>query len=265
MLPLEPPLGSSVCIAILDCYRIDELDDEGLREPVEQNAIVLLQLPPLISWLSYDCIRIRRGDNCAYSRPGDGNMIFYPTEDSSLFAFDISHHDEQGFHTLIVPADSLLALLRTCINDVRGGNNARAIEERDVTPVALLSWSLWGHNTRYMGNCLGGVTRSICGSRCATKEIIDDKQVVVLYDFASIPALLEDVRTPDLIPTPRALRTSDAIEVDLYSGEFDGEQWNTKLVPSAPCRRVVTDIVVNDQDYIWLYNDGIVVRRAEER
>ena len=265
MLPLKLTLGRSVCIAILDCYRIDDLEDEdhGVEEQVKKNAILLLQLPPLCGWLSYGDIRIRRVNNCAYSRPLDGNMIFYPNEESSLFAFDICNAEEDDFHTLTVPAASLLAQLHTCRDDVREGHNAEDIEEQGLTPVALLSWSLWGHNTRYMGQREGGVTRGVSGPRCATTENIDDKQVIVLYDFASIPALLEDVRTPNLIPPPKPLWTPKSR--DLHSDEFQGEQWNTKLVPSAPCRRVVTNIVVNDKDYIGLYSDGIFVRRAEEK
>ena len=251
------PFTQYLCIAILDCYRTGS-SSQNLIQHLQQHAAVFLQLPHPAWFSEYAYVKIHHSPCVPLSVPKADNMAFYPTHNSGLLAVElkISADHIAGPHTFAIPSSVLFSVLAKGKADMR----TAGMEDDDLVDypsfVTVLPWSAWGCNTRYMGSGKQNRIVSICDSRCARVETVGNQRVVVIYDFASVPALLEDVVSSGTLPPP---------PVSLEASVPSGIVWDSVMVTSAPCRRVVTDIVMGEQDRVWLYRDGLVVQRDGER
>lgn len=253
MLPVYFPLTQGLCLAILDCYR-PKNPNRDLVEQIERHGAAVLQLPHLKTGKRYNYVTIFSSANAQPPNPMAGDMPFYPAYSSGLavLRMDITP-DHTGPHLFVIPFSTLFAILRKGKPDIM----AQGCSDQDMLDYpTVLPWSAWGPSTRYMGSVMEHFFQDACGSRYIRREELGGRFVVVIYDFASVPSLLEDVRTTGLLPT---------LPVPIGQPYHHDSPWDSWISTSAPYRRVVTNIVMNLFDSAWLYWDGIILLRDHLR
>lgn len=192
---------------------------------------------------------------------------FLPSSTARLFSFtltimstddDIYGDADDSYATFAVPVSVFLSRLAASTAD---RNTFYPVDQdpNDVLcPLTILPWAVWGKDARWMHGKVG--EHSICNSRLLVVEKCGDGQnAPVIYDYDSIPALLEDFHalsssTKEVsytIPEPTAYAEDILFE--------------TRVLASAPCRRVATELSLQAPEKAEIYEDGIIVYGPETR
>lgn len=253
LVPIRSDPSGETSLVIINCYR-ETNSPRVLNEHIFTYASLVLQLPPLANGHIYHRI-------CMYT----STDALRPTWPSFFtpFCVDPDRHlieltcfigskyidDEEQWseYTLIVP-------VRTILSRLPRGDPLAPIAERYMLP-----WRAWGTDTRFMDT----QPEDMYNSKYVTREQVRTadgaaQTVAVVYDFAPVPALLEDLRREqegggDVVCTvPKPGPVPDMIDAD-------------QLVPAVPCRRVVSNVVIGEDEDVRLYEDGLIVFSTESR
>ena len=144
---------------------------------------------------------------------------------------------------LLVPAPAVLS---------------RLVEaERTPSACAVLPWTAWCADTRAMHAAM----EDICAARFLTSSYADGRRRVTVWDFASVPALLRDVREIARGGGGNGGRGEEGFTVPPPE-PLPGEGITFEacgVLTGAPCRRVVSNLEVPRDRTVRLYEDGLVV------
>lgn len=227
-----------------------------------KRSTLVLQLPPLCRGFLY--LRVIMESSVDYSQRAAQPVPapFHADPDVRLFVltcyvYENSPHGdpEDGIYhefRLVVPAHTFLSRL-----PVPGPTPAPAL---DMPPPGacrerfVLPWYAWGAEARFMEH----PPADLCGSRYLTVEAVPgtmahdaQRMAAVVYDFAPVPALLADVRQ-------HADGAVCSVPEPMHAPHMVAAQ-SRPVDAAAPCRRVVSSVVVGDDENVRMFEDGLVV------
>lgn len=262
--------SSSPAIAILDCYRSSAgkvMASSSLGEPA--TPITALQLPKLKSPLeSYSSVRLFSGMIHARGNVQRLQVPFSQPEKSEVVTLALEIDPDMRLYTFAVPISAFFAAPDVVSQKAVYDAVQTQVEDslRDFGSLTLVPWEKWGHSARYM-NFLSddalplfhGLHVDCRQVKCHT-EANPERSTVVLYDFATSAALINDVKAHTTesseahsVPRPR-LPTDHP---------FTAEAGLT--VSAAPFRRVVSDVTVDEGEYIGgAFEDGFFICRGRD-
>lgn len=254
LLPVAAGPTGDISLAVFDCYR-NIPQNTLLTEVVSDHATLLLQLPSLVDdWVYTSTYTLCVGNTLRpSSQPSQAHVPFHLHRDLRLITLAlqvcryVSVDRPTVLHTqeydLAIPARTLLS---------------RLPRARACRPPAVHPWASWGAETRFMGAPLMSL---YCSRYLAVENVpVDDggsARVIVVYDFAPVPALVVDAReararapgsVPFSVPEPMPLPEVFA---------------DRTVQAAAPCRRVVSNVVVAGEQDVRLYEDGFLVFDVE--
>lgn len=223
-----------------------------LRQVTLEHASLLLQLPQVKagSPVDYRVVHSMSSTGTQAGRLQPAGAPFYVDYTKRLFVLNMfigKPWDAENWtkSTLLIPAPAILSRI------------LRAPASGAMGECVMLPWSVWGQDARFMEEPM----EDICGTRYLTSTHIDTeggrKRFCTVYDFTSIPALLEDVREgrtgngamPYGVPDPAPVPVPEV-------GELLDSQG---ILTAAPCRRTVTNIELPNDRIVRLYEDGLLV------
>ncbi|GJE94003.1 F-box protein [Phanerochaete sordida] len=250
LIPFAPQTLPGAYLAVVDCYRRDpDTHDEMLRGAAQEillkHASLLLQLPPVLpaAHVEYQIVHAMSSTGTQGTRVRPPGRPFYVDYAPRLIVLSILIGEQMAPAdlnplTLLVPAPAVLARL--------------AEAERTPGACAVLPWVAWAADTRAMHEPM----EDICAARFLTSVYVDGRRRVTVWDFASVPALLRDVREPAegvSVPPPEPL-PGEGLTFEACG-----------VLTGAPCRRVVSNLEVPRDRTVRLYEDGFVVYTQDPR
>lgn len=262
------PISMRFCevpsIAVLDCFRRTYGGEGYILQHALDNAMLYLQLPHLYNGVKYSTIDIQSSSSAVQTSKitHHSTPAFHPSKESRLFVVTVTiesdgslpwYQDDPISYVFAIPATVILSRLHAIKADHHAVYWPHILEDpADPRPVTVLPWSLWGHDARLLGEDVDVL--SVCNSRCLIQEHAtpDTEAPIVLYDFDSVPSLLHDIHTlrDSTEPLPFTIPKPLKLEQTLFE---------TKVVPSAPCRRIVLDLCIKADDGVELLEDGLLV------
>ena len=241
------------CFVIIDC-----LDETQQYHDTFGHClgVLALQLPPLRSpnvatgfeiWTSLD------------TSIKDLKAPFILPQDSRLLAFELEITDTSTDNiqnrTFFVPVSTILSRLQLATAD---NHNFPLNQDpsRDGTAMTILPWAAWGQDARLLPQT--SVICGMCGSRALVSELLDgheERDVIALYDFATLPSLLADAeylcQNPDI--------DSNLCSIPLPLPHDPDDVLATKVVSAAPFRRTLTKFSSSEGEELILYEDGVCI------
>lgn len=243
-------------LAVLDCYNQSKTSGNTLEAHAE-HAPLVLRLPELQDKSVYQRITMLTSIGTQDSRLAPPGAAFYIDYSRRVIVVilstgssgDVESEDWTSYH-LVVPLQAILSRIpRKTDPEATGAHTARPYTAGPL----VVPWAVWGTDTRYMDM----PPEDICDSRyvVVTEVPAEDgttKSVAVVYDFASAASLKDDRRLieergdasvsftlPEPLPMPAALGES--------------------VVGTAPCRRVVSNVAVGEDEGLRIWDDGLMV------
>ncbi|EKM53068.1 uncharacterized protein PHACADRAFT_259223 [Phanerochaete carnosa HHB-10118-sp] len=270
LVPFMPHTLPGAYLAVVDCYRTDPDTNEAMtrgkiQDVIFKHASLLLQLPPVrdAPHIDYQEVHAMSSTGTQAERLHPPGRPFYVDYTKRIFVLSMLIGETWGrdrmHYTLLVPAPAILSRLGA---SGPGTPPMRAAEQHRCM---MLPWAAWAPDARFMEDEM----EDICSTRYLTSTRIDERRLVTVYDFASAPALLRDLRADgggggNTLSEPFSV--PDPVPVPDEGGVFE----RCGVLTGAPCRRTVTDIALPDirmvTDFISqghrtvrLYEDGLVV------
>lgn len=258
IIPIPDPLADGAQLAIFNCF-----ERRGLHASFSgalSSAEYTLNLPRLGPNMYYDLIDICRDTstmhpshrrlppNIAATEPSLSHVAFCPDHRARLFAITIYLEDavegQTLEHRLMVPWSTLDLHLRG---------------RPRVVP-----WKAWAYGTRLFSCPAAPEAQPLifgaCAGRYATAEQRSDgRNVAVIYDFPSEEALRIDMGITD--PDERAQYVLEPTVVDHEKSKV----WTESFKTAVPYRRIVSDILLEDDEYLMISEDCLLIHSKDER
>lgn len=265
LVPIISDVIGGAAIAVLDCYH-DVYREATLWEILSDQATLFLLLPSLANGRKYHRIYMSSVSNALQPAVRSPRVPFYMDRSLRLivltFRFYMSEphmavpqtllHVYQEEFNLVVPAHVILSRLPLATK----ADSDRTTEPSTHPARQVLSWAAWGTETRYMNEPPMNLYNSMY---VAIEPDFDagavERKVAVVYDFASVPALLSDARIASQNSVPPG-NSPFTVPLPTPAPIFVADR-GTKA--AAPCRRVATDIAVDSGKRVRLFEDGLMV------
>lgn len=258
LLPTRHPQTSELVLAVLDLNECQQGQYSSLQKLLRDGVSVLFQIPEspfLRATLPRVTVTGRGRSSSATPPPAD---VPFRTK-SAVTAFmlivepsitTLTPGLKVATFAVAFPASTIYSLLQS-----PSGLHLTQPAASSHRSIVTVPWSLWGPHTRVFSLSPPFRLLDVCDSRIAIAEPSSadkDKSAVVVYDFAARRRAL-DLHVQQDSSTTMSSMIPENVPLPPQRD----------VLPAAPCRSVVSELVVRDGEQVGLYEDGLFVYRDD--